>query len=254
MGSYHATRVLCNANGAHVNLADLYHQQRQLAICSAPPCSQFIDPMSSATLFNTSNESPHEAPLQLPPCHCDSPAPIALSPHTVQTTLQAQTNINATLLWSITNGLLQTIANREATTAVTTKRYEDRVHHLKQHVLHYEDTFNQPPTGYTLNQPPTGYTLNNGKIANFHILVGDGLYQEVKWIRLNDNGTILGYHTVQGPSEQPHIINLYTSPNLSVNSPLEALPNWFRYILTGPRGDFQILQQAMADTDDWGLA
>jgi hypothetical protein len=25
-------------------------------------------------------------------------------------------------------------------------------------------------------------------------------------------------------------------------------------MLTGPGGDFQILQQAMADTDDWGLA
>jgi hypothetical protein len=25
-------------------------------------------------------------------------------------------------------------------------------------------------------------------------------------------------------------------------------------MLTGPGGDFQILQQAVADTDDWGLA
>jgi hypothetical protein len=112
-------------------------------------------------------------------------------------------------------------------------------------VLHYEDTF---------NHPPTGYVLNNGKITNFHIPVGDGLYQEAKWIHLNDNGTVSGYHATDGPNRQPHIIDLYASPNFSVDSPLKALPSWFRYLLTGPGGDFQILQQAVADTDDWGLA
>jgi hypothetical protein len=96
--------------------------------------------------------------------------------------------------------------------------------------------------------------LNNGKISNFHIPVGDGLYQEAKWIRLNDDGTVSGYHSAQGPNEQPHIINLYAAPNYSVDSPLEALSGRFRHILTGPSGDFQILQQAVADMDDWGLA
>jgi hypothetical protein len=81
--------------------------------------------MSSAASFNTSNKLPHEAPLQLPPRHCSSPAPIALSPCTIQTTPQSRPDIDATLLWSIANGLLQTIANREAATAITMKRYED---------------------------------------------------------------------------------------------------------------------------------
>jgi hypothetical protein len=66
--------------------------------------------------------------------------------------------------------------------------------------------------------------LNNSKVSNFHILVGDGLYQEAKWIRLNNDRTISGYHSAQGPNEQPHIINLYAAPNYSVDSPLEALP------------------------------
>jgi hypothetical protein len=201
--------------------------------------------MSSAASFNASNESPCETLLQLLPCHRDSPAPIALSPHTIQTTLQLQPNIDAMLLRSIANSLLQTIADREAATTIATKCYEDRVRHLEQRILHYEDTF---------NEPPASYTLNNGKITNFHIPVGDGLYQEVKWIRLNDDGTVSGYHDAQGPNEQPHIIDLYASPDFSIDSPLEAVLNWFRYMLTGPGGDFQILQQAVADTDDWGLA
>jgi hypothetical protein len=201
--------------------------------------------MSSVGSINASVESPRENPLLLPQCHVLSPTPISLSPHTIQTTLQTQPELNAVLLRGIANGLLQTITNWEADTAVAAKHYEDRICTLEQRVFHYEDTF---------NEPPIGYILNNGKVSNFHILVGDGLYQEVKWIHLNDNGTVSGYHSTQGPNEQPHIINLYTAPNYSIDLPLEALPPWFQHMLTSPGGNFQILQQAMADTNDWGLA
>jgi hypothetical protein len=168
-----------------------------------------------------------------------------LSPRTVRTTLEANVDLNNTMLRTIANGLLQTIADREASTSVATKRYEDRVHHLEQKVLHYEESF---------NHAPEGYELNNGKISNFHIPVGDGLYQEAKWIRLNDDGTVSGYHSGQGPNQRPYIIDLYAAPDFSADSPLEPLPAWFRHMLTGPGADFQILQQAVADTDDWGFA
>jgi hypothetical protein len=128
---------------------------------------------------------------------------------------------------------------------VATKCYKDRVHHLEQKVLHYEEAF---------NNPPEGYELNTGKVTNFHIPVSEGLYQEAKWIRLNDDGTISGYHASQGPNEQPYIIDLYATPDYSIDSPLEPLPAWFRHMLTGPGGDFQILQEAVADTGDWGFA
>jgi hypothetical protein len=86
-----------------------------------------------------------------------------LSPRTVHTTLQAQSNINNGMLHNIANRLLQTIANRETSTSVATKRYEDHLHHLEQKVLHYEQTF---------NEPPKGYKLNDRKVSNFHIPVG----------------------------------------------------------------------------------
>jgi hypothetical protein len=38
-------------------------------------------------------------------------APLTLLPHTIRTTLQNQPDLNATLLQSIANGLLQTITN-----------------------------------------------------------------------------------------------------------------------------------------------
>jgi hypothetical protein len=90
-----------------------------------------------------------------------------LSPRTICTTLQTQTNIDNEMLHGIANGLLQTIANQEASTSVATKHYEDRLHHLEQKVLHYEQTF---------NEPPEGYEVNDGKVANFHIPVSGGLY------------------------------------------------------------------------------
>ena len=124
--------------------------------------------MSSVGSYNASNESPNEAPVQLPP-RLDSSTPMPLSPRTVRTTLETHDGIDNAMLRTIANGLLQTIADREASTSVATKRYEDRLHHLEQKVLHYEGTF---------NSAPDGYELNNGKISNFHIPVGDGLYQE----------------------------------------------------------------------------
>jgi hypothetical protein len=168
-----------------------------------------------------------------------------LSPRTVRTTLEANTDIDNTMLWTIANSLLQTIADREASISVATKCYEDRLHHLEQKILHYEGTF---------DHAPKGYELNNGKVSNFQIPVGDGLYQEAKWIRLNDDGTVSGYHSGQGLNQRPFIIDLYAAPDYSVDSPLEPLPAWFCHMLTGPEANFQILQQAVADTDNWGFA
>jgi hypothetical protein len=108
--------------------------------------------MSSVASYNASDESPRGNPIQLPPQLAPMPTPIALSPCTIQTMLQAQPDINATLLLSIANGLLQTITNCETDAAITKKAYEDRIHHLEQCVLHYEDTFNHAPEGFMLNE------------------------------------------------------------------------------------------------------
>jgi hypothetical protein len=129
--------------------------------------------MSSVTSYNASNKSSNKNPIQLPPHLAPTPAPLALSHHTIQTMLQTQPNLDATLLQSIANRLLQTIANHETNATVSNKAYKDRIHHLEQCILHYEDTF---------NHAPEGFVLNNGQVSNFHIPVGDGLYQEAKWI------------------------------------------------------------------------
>jgi hypothetical protein len=133
-------------------------------------------------------------------------------------TLHTQPDINATLLRSIANGLLQTIANCETDTAIATKAYENQLHGLEQHVLHYEGTF---------NEPPEGFALNHRQVTNFHIPVGNGLYQEAKWICLNDDGTVSGYSSMQGPNKQPYIIDPYAEADTSTSSPIETLLPWF---------------------------
>jgi hypothetical protein len=166
-GSYYVARALCDANGAHINLADLYRQQQQLTICSAPLHTQPITRMFSNTSFNASNELPNKNPIQLPPCFALTLAPLTLSPCTIQTTLRTQPDLDTTLLWSIANGLLQTIANCEADTTIAKKHHDNCIHHLEQCILHYEDTF---------NHPPERFVLNNGQVTNFHIPIGNGLY------------------------------------------------------------------------------
>jgi hypothetical protein len=126
--------------------------------------------MSSVASYNASVELPHKDPIQLPPL-LSSPSPMPLPPRTVHSTLQTQTNIDNDMLRGIANRLLQTIANREASTSVATKHYKDRLHHLEQKILHYEQTF---------DKPPEGYELNDRKVSNFQIPVGRGLYQEAK--------------------------------------------------------------------------
>jgi hypothetical protein len=105
--SYYPAQVLCDTDRTPVNLAGLYRQQRQLAIHSIPPHPQPCTQMSSVTSYNTSNKSLNENPVQLLPQLAPTPAPLTLSPCTIQMTLQTQPNLDATLLCSIANGLLQ---------------------------------------------------------------------------------------------------------------------------------------------------
>jgi len=48
-------------------------------------------------------------------------------PHTTQSTLKGNNDINATLLRTIANGLLMTIANRETNTAIQYQHFWDQI-------------------------------------------------------------------------------------------------------------------------------
>jgi len=125
----------------------------------------------------------------------------------------------------------------------------EQVRGLQEWVLHYEETF---------EQAPKGYTLNDECIPHFRIPTGNGLYCPAKWIKLNDDGTVSGYADTNGPSSQPHIINLYAQPNDDYDSNSEAVPAlpilaWFQLLIVGPASNFYILHHALLTHNDWGL-
>jgi len=172
-----------------------------------------------------------------------------MSPRTTQSTLATNANIDAELLCTIANGLLTTIANHETDTTVQYHHFTEQIQMLQECILHYEETF---------ERAPEGYTLNDGHIPHFHIPHGNGLSCLAKWIKLNDNGTTLGYADTNGPNTMPHIIDLYTQADDQYDEegkakPTLNIPMWFRHLLVGPTADFQLLHNALVIHDNWGL-
>src|SRR6267142_5595755 len=175
--------------------------------------------MLSNASINLSNVSPAESSIPLPIPRPATLATPAMSPRTTQATLTTNADIDAQLLRTIANGLLTTIANGLLTTIVngllttianwetdTTMQYwrfTEQIQSLQDRILHYKQTFERAPEGYTLNE---------GRIPHFRIPHGDGLSCPAKWIKLNNDGTASGFTNTDGPSTTPHIIDLYTHP------------------------------------------
>src|SRR6267142_1324393 len=205
--------------------------------------------MSSSVSINLSSVSPAESSAPLPIPRPATPIPPAMLPRTIQSTLAANDNIDTTLLRTIANGLLTTIANHETNTAMQFHRFTKQVKGLQDCILEYEETF---------ERAPEGYVLNNGRVPHFRIPCGHGLFRPAKWIKLNDNGTVSGFADTDGPKSTPHIINLYAQQDDQYTEegdvkPALPLPLWFRFLLAGPTVDFALLHNALVDLADWGL-
>jgi len=172
-----------------------------------------------------------------------------MSPRTTQTILANNDDLDAVLLRSIANGLLTTIANRKTDAAMQHHRFTERIKGLEDRILKYEETF---------ERAPEGYILNDGRVPHFRIPCGNGLSRLVKWIKLNDDGTVSGFSDTDGPKSNPHIAELYAQPDDQYTEegdvrPALPLPPWFRFLLVGPSHDFALLHNALVDHDDWGL-
>src|SRR6266850_5480600 len=136
--------------------------------------------MSSSGSINLSNVSPAESSAPLPIPRPATPAPPAMSPRTIQSTLATNNDIDAALLRTIANGLLTMMANGETDTAMQFHHFTEQIKGLQDRILKYEDTF---------EWAPEGYILNDSRIPHFRIPCGQGLSRPAKWIKLNDNGT-----------------------------------------------------------------
>src|SRR6267142_1727964 len=205
--------------------------------------------MSSGGSINLSNVSPTESSAPLPIPRPATPVPPAMSPRTTQTILATNDDLDATLLRSIANGLLTTIASRETDMAMQHHRFTERLKGLEDRILQYKETF---------ERAPDGYILNDGRVPHFRIPCGNGLSRPAKWIKLNDDGTVSGFADTDGPKSNPHIAELYAQADDQYTEegdarPALPLPPWFRFLLVGPSHDFLLLHNALVDHNDWGL-
>src|SRR5882672_4445181 len=208
--SYFAPQICTNSTlqPPELDLRRVYRSQR------SRPYPRPV-PMSSATSINLSNVSPAESLAPLPIPRPATPLPPAMSPRTIRSTLAANDNIDAVLLRTITNGLLTTIANRETDTTMQFHRFTEQIKGLQDRILQYEETF---------KRAPEGYILNNGRIPHFHIPCGNGLSRLAKWIKLNDDGTVLGFADTNGPKSNLHIADLYAQADDQYTEEGDARP------------------------------
>src|SRR6267142_809861 len=132
------------SKSSELNLRAIYQSQQ------SHPYPQPIL-MSSNGSINLSNVSPTKSLAPLPIPHPATPAPPAMSPRTIQSTLAANPDIDAVLLRTIANGLLTTIANRETDATMQHHRFTEQIRGLEERILQYEETFKRAPEGYILN-------------------------------------------------------------------------------------------------------
>src|SRR6267142_4512242 len=197
--SYFTPQICTNtiSSSPELNLCAIYRSQRSC------PYPQPVLMLSNGSI-NLSNVLPAKSSAPLPIPRPVTPAPPAMSPRTIQSTLAANDDIDAVLLCTIANGLLTTITNRETNTAMQFHCFTEQIKGLQDRILEYEETF---------ERAPEGYVLNNKRVPHFRIPCSHGLSRPAKWIKLNDNGTVSGFADTDGPKSTPHIINLYAQPD-----------------------------------------
>ena len=230
-----------------VDLQRLYSDLRSKAL---PQLAR----MSSGGSINMSNESPVEgpdSPLPVPPPRTQTPHTAAMSPRTIQATLANHEELPANILREVCKSLLATIAKRDLEACNSANALHDRIMGLKHKLLYYEETYNQAPDGYNLN--------NQNKAPGFRIPVGPGIYQEAKWVKRNVDGTVSGYLTEMGPSDNPFILDLYAKPDYKYDEeaepiPAPPMPAWFRRLLVGPTPDFVTLLRTSEEQLDWAMS
>lgn len=118
----------------------------------------------------------------------------------------------------------------------------DRIKCLKEHVEDHEETFQHCPEGYEQNTWYLGLKIN----------IGFGLQCPIKWIKLLDEGTIVGFCDDDGPGSSPHILKIYAQP-YATPKPVKPLPPWFKTILLGPSPMYHNFVQAARELKDWGI-
>jgi hypothetical protein len=140
--------------------------------------------------------------------------------------------------------LLATLKKREWEHELQQNNAAARVEALERRLEHHKESH---------IHPPEGFVENNSRLPCFNIPCGAGLYRPAKWIQQRDDGTVAGYTDRDGPSDDPHITEVYATPDYNTNTNPEPLPHWGSEVLVAEGAKFHVFREAVAELDDWGL-
>ena len=180
------------------------------------------------------------SPIPIPSRHTVANNPI--SPRSAANILDSGTYLDPNTLQGIAKALLKTIKQRETNHATEVSELHAHITRLEDLVKTHTDTFQRCPEGYVLNTKFPGLTIN----------IGNGLQQEVKWVKQLEQETVACFTEDDGPGDTPHIVKVYAQP-CATAKPIEPLPIWLESILLGPSAAFNTLAEAARELDDWGI-
>jgi voltage-gated potassium channel Kch len=140
--------------------------------------------------------------------------------------------------------LAATIEERENTHNGELRRLHKRIESLEELVGNEQD-----------DEPPAGFIRNDGKIRNFDIPMGDGLYLPAKFIQQHpaDYTKAEGLTGKEFASESPYSIEVYAAPDLRMEEVPEPLPLWVQTIIKGRTATFESLRRAAIELADFGV-
>src|SRR6266403_1461103 len=176
-----------------------------------------------------------------------------LSPQSVHNAI-ATTHLEPPALRAIIDALVKTSnshhqqyqrqvrAQNEEHKAVINKLEED-LEFAQSRLLNYQETFVKAPDRY----------VTNDRLPTFTIPLGEGSDVPAKWIKQLDDGCVAGHSEHDGTGDLPYIKEIYAAPQDSALDPVEVLPFWIQETLQGSAIQYQELQRAVWDLDDWGL-
>src|SRR6266481_8226296 len=176
-----------------------------------------------------------------------------LSPQSVRNAI-ATTNLDPPALHTIIDALIETSnschqqyqhqvrAQNEEHKAAINKLEED-LEFAQSRLLDYQETFVKALDGYVAND----------RLPTFTVPLGEGSDVLAKWIKQLDDGRVAGHSEHDGTGDLPYVKEIYAAPQDSTLDLPEVLPFWVRETLQGASIQYQELQRAVQDLDDWGL-
>ena len=171
-----------------------------------------------------------------------TPPPVSVSPASLDLLLRDIPNLDIVTLRGILGGAIGTMRQNQEAHDREKMRLRVQVETLERRLEHYEI---QHP------ECPQGYENNVGRAPSFYIPGPNKTTVLAKWVKQLDDGRVAGFGQHQAEGEAPHITELFLTPSYDIEDPPEPLPGWFRTLLMGPSGPFNVLREEVARLDDW---